>query len=161
MDYYFTSYFDSSIIPAATGNAPDLLAAMIAHLRATPEVVSAFGEDTTSAASTKFHADAARKAELPWAVYEEVGSDTMYMTGTASIETGKIQFAVIASAKKQARDLARLVAEALDEADLVFDDGQLMNLRAGPQFAVPIAAILPGSATGFSHVVVFDFMVQR
>jgi hypothetical protein len=38
---------------------PDLPAAMIGHLRNTPRVVRDFAEDTSAAATTKFHADAA------------------------------------------------------------------------------------------------------
>ncbi|SIN70111.1 hypothetical protein SAMN05444166_0235 [Singulisphaera sp. GP187] len=74
-------------------SAPDLPAAMIAWLRASPSVVAAFAENTASPTTTKFWADEARRGVgLPWAVYEETGSDLIYMTATESvapsIETG-------------------------------------------------------------------------
>lgn len=143
---------------------PDMPSAMIAWLRATPAVVAAFGEDASAHATTKFWADVTpSKVDLPWATYEETGSEFMYMTGDPppSIETGQLRFIVVTEAKKEARDLGRLLAETLNDAPLVFDDGLLMYLRAKAPFFVPIGNILPGASTGYSIVLVFDFMCQR
>lgn len=143
---------------------PDFPSAIIAHLRGTPAVVAAFGEDTSAHATTKFWADVTpTKVNLPWATYEETGSEFMYMTGTPppSIETGQLRFITVTEEKKEARDLGRLLAETLNDAPLVFDDGLLMYLRAKAPFFVPIGNILPGASTGYSIVLVFDFMVQR
>lgn len=164
MGYLSFGYTDLTLVSPPSGNAPDLLAAIIAHLRATPAVVAAFGEDTSAEVSTKFFADGAwHEAQLPWLVYEETGSDYMYMTGdnAPSIETGQLLFKCVSKYKKEARDLGRLVASTLNEAPLVFDDGLLMNLRAKTPFFTPASNIFPGSPTGFVCGLVFDFMVER
>ncbi|WP_406699229.1 hypothetical protein V5E97_10165 [Singulisphaera sp. Ch08] len=145
---------------------PDLPAAMIGHLRATPAVVTAFGENRAALATTKFWADSARRGViLPWAVYEETDSDITYMTTTGSvapsIETGQIRFKVVSDEKKMARDLGRLLAETLNDAPLVFDDGLLMNLRARTPFSVPIAHVCADHPTAYARVIVFDYMVNR
>ncbi|SIN70650.1 Protein of unknown function [Singulisphaera sp. GP187] len=147
-------------------SAPDLPAAMIAWLRASPSVVAAFAENTASPTTTKFWADEARRGVgLPWAVYEETGSDLIYMTVTESvapsIETGQIRFTVVSAEKKRTRDLGRLVAETLNDAPLVFDDGLLMNLRARTPFSVPIEHVSADHPAAYARVIVFDFMVNR
>lgn len=165
-DYLDSGYSDSGYfgLTVVAETYPDLPAAIIARLRVTPAVVAAFGEDTTTHATTKFWADVTpTKVDLPWATYEETGSEFMYMTGDPppAIETGQLRFIVVAEGKKEARDLSRLLAETLNDAPLVFDDGLLMNLRAKTPFFVPIGNILPGATTGYSIVLVFDFMCQR
>ena len=107
---------------------PDLPAAMIGWLRAQTTIVSAFAEDTSALATTKFWADAARQGvALPWAVYEEVEGDAAYMSATGGVttrlESGLIRFVVVAEGKQAARDLARLLTLALNDAPLAFADG--------------------------------------
>lgn len=145
---------------------PDLPAAMIGWLRASPGVVTAFAEDTNAPTTTKFWADAARPgAALPWAVYEELDGDVQSMTAArglaCSIETGTVRFTIVASGKKLARDLGRLVVKALDDAPLLFADGRLMYLRAQSTSFQPVANITPASPTAYARVVNFGFMVQR
>lgn len=145
---------------------PDLPAAIIGWLRANPTVVAAFAENTASPATTKFWADAARRGvALPWAVYEEASSDLLFMTVTGtvapSIETGQLRFKVVAAEKKQARDLGRLLAETLNDAPLVFDDGLLMNFRARSSFFVPVETCCADHPNAYARVILFDFMVNR
>lgn len=145
---------------------PDLPAAMIGWLRASPAVIAAFAENTAAPASTKFWADSARRGvALPWAVYKEPRSDILYMTVTGSavpsIETGEIRFKVVSAEKKEARDLGRLLAETLNDAPLEFSDGLLMHLRARTPFFVPVETIGPDHPTAYARVIVFDFMVNR
>jgi hypothetical protein len=166
MGYLSFGYFDLSRIAVASGTAPDLMAAVVARLRASPSVVAAFAENTASAATTKFWADAARQGVvLPWAVYEEIEGDIQYMTQAAgtsnTIETGAIRFVIVSAGKKAARDLGRLVSGTLDDAPLVFDDGILMYLRAKKPFFVPVADIAPENPTAYARVVVFEFMISR
>jgi len=145
---------------------PDLPAAMIGWLRASPSVVTAFAENTNALATTKFWADAARPGvALPWAVYEERDGEVQSMTAargmTCSIETGIVRFTIVAPAKKLARDLGRLVVKALDDAPLLFADGRLMYLRAQSASFQPVADIAPASPTAHARVIDFRFMVQR
>jgi hypothetical protein len=166
MGYLSFGYFELSNITVPSGPAPDLLAAVVARLRASPGVVAAFAENTASAATTKFWAEAARQGVvLPWAVYEEIDGDIQYMTQAAgvsnTIETGAVRFVIVAAGKKAARDLGRLVSSTLDDAPLVFDDGILMYLRAKKPYFVPAADIAPENPTAYARAVVFEFMVNR
>jgi hypothetical protein len=145
---------------------PDLPAAMIGHLRNTPRVVRDFAEDTTAAATTKFHADAARDGvSLPWAAYEERTADVQYMTRVngqpaATIETGTVTWTVVAEGKATCRELARLLSQTLNDAPLVFQSGTLMHLRShGPQ-SVPVGGLAPNSSNAYAFAVTFDTMVQ-
>lgn len=144
---------------------PDLPAAMIAWLRASPGVAAAFAENAAVPATTKFWADAARPGvTLPWAVYEELGADLQPMTAArgavCTIETGVVRFTIAAAGKKAARDLGRLIATTLDDAPLLFTDGRLMYLRAGStRFQHADAA--PACPAPYARIVDFEFMVQR
>ncbi len=145
---------------------PDLPAAMVGWLRAQPTVVAAFAEDTSSATTTKFWADAARQGvSLPWAVYEEVEGDLTYMTAaggiTSSLDSGKVRFLIVAEGKKTARDLGRMVTTVLNDAPLAFADGTLMLLRARKPFFVPVAKVAPHCPNAYARVIVFETMVQR
>lgn len=145
---------------------PDLPAAMIGWLRASPNVVAAFAENTASEATTKFWADSAKQGvQLPWAIYEEIEGDIQYMSEAAdvrnTIETGVVRFIVVSPGKKTARDLGRLLTKTLDDAPLLFADGILMYLRAKKPFFVPIADVVADSPTGYARVVIFEAMVNR
>jgi hypothetical protein len=166
--YFEPNYLDSGYFGIATvaETNPDLPSAIIAKLRATPAVVSAFGEDTSSTATTKFHADVAHKAELPWCVYEEIGEDPRPVSVDSEGLTnyfcqGRIAFTVVASGKKEARTLADLIASTLNDAPLTFDDGELLEFRTEANRARPDPDIGPGSPAMFQRVVVFLYMCQR
>jgi hypothetical protein len=139
---------------------------VLGWLRAQPTIVSAFAEDTSSIATTKFWGDEARQGvALPWAIYEEVEGDIMYMTSaggaTASIESGLLRFLVVAEGKKAARDLGRMLTRALNDAPLVFQDGVLMLLRARKPSFVPVGDLAPGVPNAYARLIVFETMVQR
>lgn len=166
MGIFSFGHFDLSLVTPPTGNAPDLPAAAIAWLRATPAVVSAFGEDTSAKATVKFHADKAwQGVRLPWATYVEIDGDVQYMTGaggvTNTIETGAVRFIVVSEDKKATRDLGRLLTQTLDDAPLVFDDGELMYLRAKKPFFVPVAEVTDNAPSAYALVIIFETVVNR
>lgn len=141
----------------------NLLDAMVAHMRASPSLVAAFGDTGTATTATdKFWPTPVRPdVQLPWAVYEDVGGPTQYMTGPASIESGAIRFVVVAAGKDKARSLARMLMSVLNDAPLQFMDGLLMYFRAsGSPTAVPITSVLPDCPNGYAYGVTFDTMVQ-
>lgn len=144
----------------------DLPAAMLARLRAMPTVVSAFGEDTSAASTTKFWADFAPAGTiLPWAVYEEIDGDVQYMTAvgahTASIETGQIRWTIVGEGRKAVRDLGRTLSTVLNDAPLVFADGQLVEIRARKPFFAPVGDIAPGTPHVVARVLIFEYMLSR
>ena len=140
--------------------------AMVGRLRSMPSVVAAFGEDTSALATTKFWADFAEAGvQLPWAVYEELDGDVMYMTPAAgrvaSIESGQIRWTIAGEGRKAVRDLGKLIVTVLNDAPLLFTDGQLMDLRARKPFFVPAANFAPNVPHAAVRVLVFDYMLSR
>jgi hypothetical protein len=145
---------------------PDLPAAMIAWLRASPNVVAAFSENTASPATTKFWADEARQGTLlPWAVYEEIDGDIQYMTTAGgvrnTIEAGVVRFIVVGEGKKATRDLGRLLTRTLDDAPLLFADGNLMYLRAKKPSFVSVKDVIGDIPNAYARMVIFETMVNR
>lgn len=143
-----------------------LAEAMIGRLRAMPTIISAFGENTNTRATTKFWADVAESGvNLPWAVYEEIEGDIQHMTAVAgrvsSIETGQVRWVVVAEGRKAARDLGRMLINVLNDAPLAFSDGQLMEFRARKPFFAPVGDLAPGAPRAAARVVVFDYMLSR
>jgi len=142
---------------------PDLPAAMVGWLRSSPGVVSAVGEHV---GALKIWAEAApRGVELPWVVYQERDAELQYMTQTAGLvsvlESGTIRLFVVAAGKKQARDLARTIRRALDDAPLLFADGQLMHLRGRESHFASARDIAPDHPTAHAATIDFAFMVSR
>lgn len=142
----------------------NLLDAMIGHIRATPALVTEFGDNPATLETDKFWAMPVRpNVQLPWAGYADVGGNVTYMTGEdrASIEESNIQFVVVADGKDRAYDLAKLLANTLFDPTLVFDDGKLMYFRPGSPSAIPITSILPDCPNGYAYGVTFSTMVSR
>jgi hypothetical protein len=141
----------------------NLLDAMLGHMRATPALVAAFGDDPSALETDKFWAMPVRKCQLPWAGYVDVNGNVTWMTGEArvSIEESAIQFVVVADGKDKALELVRLLADTLTDPPLVFDDGKLMYFRPGSPSAIPITSILPECPNGYAYGVTFSTMTQR
>lgn len=139
-------------------NLPD---AMIAHMRATPALVAAFGDVPAVLATDKFWPVPVRTGvDLPWAVYEDGGGDVQYTTGEAGIETSAIRFVVVADGKDAALALVRLLAATLTDPPLVFDDGLLMYFRPGSPSVVPIGTLAPECPNAYAYGVTFSTMTQ-
>lgn len=141
----------------------NLLDAMLGHMRGSPGLVAAFGDTGTAVPATdKFWPAPVRDGvSLPWAVYQDVGGNTTYTTGPASIEEGAIRFIVAADGKDTANRLAKLLVKTLNDAPLIFMDGLLMYFRAaGPPTAVPISEVLPNCPNGYAYGVTISTMVQ-
>ncbi len=139
---------------------------MLARIRATPTLVVAFAENVAAASTTKFWADFAPSGvDLPWAVYEEPDGDVMYMTAAgghvSSIESGVIRWVIVGEGRKATRDLGRMLTNTLNDAPLVFADGQLMDFRARKPSFAPVGDIAPGSPNAVARVLVFDYMLSR
>lgn len=141
----------------------NLLDAMLGHIRGSPGLVAAFGDEGPSVpAKDKFWAAPVRDGvELPWAVYQDVGGNATFTTGPASIEEGSIRFVVTADGKDTANRLAKLLVKTLNDAPLVFMDGLLMYFRAtAPPTSVLISEVLPNCPNGYAYGVTFSVMTQ-
>lgn len=138
----------------------NLLDAMVGWLRSTPAVVAAFGDDPSSLETDKFGPIPLRKADLPWAAYADVGGEVQYMTSNDTIETGGLQFVVVANGKDIAESLVRLLVKTLNDAPLVFMSGRLMYLRAGSPSAVPVGDLAPNCPNAYAYAVTMNSMVQ-
>lgn len=167
---YFTSIFIRPlIVPGSDGGTPDLMAAVVAKLRGTAEVTLALGEVLSDPKTIKIHADdMAFRCDLPWLTYGEPESEDSYMSPGADgskvrIEEGTFVITVSAAGKRQARAIGDLVYAALNDADLTFDDGRLMYLRARkPSFApASTDGASVSNVAAYRRVIAFDFMIQR
>lgn len=140
---------------------PNLLDAMLGHMRGSPGLGAAFGDTGTAVTATdKFAPFPVRNADIPWAGYVDAGSDVQYTTGTATIETSNIQFIVVAAGKDIAESLVRLLVKTLNDAPLIFMSGRLMYLRAGSPSAIPIGDLAPNCPNAYAYGVTFQAMTQ-
>lgn len=139
--------------------------AAIEQLRATAAVTQAFGDtfDTSTQTGTpKFFGDWAAEVAEPYAVVQEIGETYDYQTPTAGnyrsyIATGRLQVAIYAPGRQQARDLGVQLAFSLNDAALAWPGSNLMYLRMAQASFVPLPHSAPGSPTQFVRVIVFDY----
>jgi hypothetical protein len=79
----------------------------------------------------------------------------------ASIESGMIRWTIVGEGRKAVRDLGHLLATVLNDAPLVFADGQLMTIRSRKPFFAPVGDIAPGTPHAVARVLVFEYMLSR
>lgn len=139
----------------------DLPAAMVGYLRSQPSVVSAFGDDTSSLATKKFWGDAVRPGvNLPWAVYDEPDSQTMWMTEANGVKPflrdATIRFLIVGEGKSNVRSLADMLTKTLNDAPLQWTGGALLNFREKQASFVPVGDLAPNATDAYARVVLFD-----
>jgi hypothetical protein len=143
--------------------AADFMAAVIGVLNADPDVVAAFNSSSTH---PKFQSIQNFKANLPFARLLEVASDDMFQSGPTSavlyyFERGILQVDVFDVSERSARANGRLIARALNDAELSFDDGGNLELRQSRRFFVPEPdSGTAGTAVVFHYIVEFTYMNQ-
>lgn len=145
--------FAPTLFPRPSGSGPvvvpvGLVGAIVAHLEATPALVTAFGQDD---ASDRFFADSAPAGcPLPYLLALDPAGETPSWESEdeegapSSTDEGEVQVSVFAASKAQAIALRRLVEAALDDAPLDPGDGYLMYFRRGHR----IGQLDPGGAEG-------------
>ncbi len=151
--------------------APDLLAASVNYLRATPVVAVAFGD--TSVVS-KFWTDYAAwnsqtlEPSYPYLIFQEPQESETYESqsesedGGSSLSDGFVDFDVLAPSKTSCRELADLVAKTLNDAPLVFDDGGLVYFRhMSKTFPLQTTIGIDGQATVFKRTIRFRFLIEH
>jgi hypothetical protein len=148
--------------------AYDLMDAVVAQLRATPAVVTALAEDTSSPSTTKIWADDLATAEpsLPWLTYQETSENLSpeSVGPDAAIDyigSGQFLLTLCTADKLECRQTAYLIVAALNDVPLVFSDGQLLELRHTNPSAPTVPAIGPHSATIYQRVLSFEYIVVR
>lgn len=152
--YFAPTYFPPAYFAQAGGEAiaPEydtLLAAALATLKAA----------LVSGSLTGIYDQIPRTLALPYATIAEVGNSRQYTdTSGGYVDSGMIQVTVFAPGKKAARDLADLVADALNDADLVFGEGTLMLLRQGSRIAAIEPDVAPGGGPVRSETRTFEYM---
>jgi hypothetical protein len=143
---------------------PDFPAAVIAALQQNGACAQAFGD---SAQSPKFHGvQAATGVQLPYARVLELPADEQFESADGAgvvhyYEAGELQLDVFAASESSARSLGKLAAAALNDAPLLFADGQLLELRQSRAFFAPEPDAGPGAAVVYHRVVLFRYRVQR
>ena len=146
---------------------PDLLAACVAYLEATPAVTSAFGHTGQTTQFTKFWTDYAGGTDMPYLVFAEPQQSELYETpgqndSGSEVWDGYIDANIYAVDKAQARQLGLLVTETLDDAPLVFSDAELIYFRCMSRAFDPDYGIGPDdTATAYKRILRFRFMSER
>ena len=102
---------------------------------------------------------------LPYVVIQEPGESRTYFTGggfggSTFIADGTLAVEGYSASRDGARTLAKAIAEALNDADLTWTDGRMMNLRAMSTAFTPIADVGTGSPTAFASVLTLAFTYQ-
>ncbi|MDR3632622.1 MAG: hypothetical protein P4L84_02230 [Isosphaeraceae bacterium] len=155
---------------SVTGLPPDLPAAVIAWLRLSPAIVTAFGETlTTTPPVYKLFGDwNSTKSPMPYLVYQELfeGPGNYQSPNSRGVvygfPTGQFQISIFAAGKRQGRVLAEMVAASLNDAPLTFADGVLLELRLDSMHAIPEGDIGPGGVvTAYHFALTFLYRVQR
>lgn len=145
----------------------DLYSAVISQLRASPTLISTIGENTSVRGSTKIWMDFAEgKPSAPWIVIVELGESTEFMSadyrGTINyLCDGRFQVSCYATGRRQARSIASQVVSSLNDADLTFNDGLLMELRHSSFSAQVEHEVAPGFQAIYHQIVEFHYKVQR
>lgn len=143
---------------------PDFAAAVIAALEQNGACAAAFGD---TPASPRFHGvQAATAVPVPYARVLELPAGATFESADGAglvhyYEAGELQLDVFAASESSARSLGKLAAAALNDAPLVFADGQLLELRQARAFFVPEPEAGPGLALVYHRVLLFQYRLQR
>lgn len=143
--------------------AADLIAAVVAQLQNNSPCATAFGD---SPSTPKFQSIQAFKAVLPYVRVLELPTSDMFQSAGQDgspnyFEHGQLQVDVFATGESSARSLGKLVAAALNDAPLTFDDGKLLELRITSSFFAPEPDPGPGTAIVYHRVLTFLYAIQR
>lgn len=130
---------------------------------------AAFGDTwdpETGSGTMKFFADwAAPGAAEPYAVVQEIGESYEFMTARVGgersyIATGRLQVAIYAPGRQQARDLGVSLCLALNDAPLSWPGDRLMYLRMAQASFVPMPQVGPGTPSQFVRLLIFDYQLS-
>jgi hypothetical protein len=144
---------------------PTVVGAALARLRDTVAGVAAdFGD---SDATPKFWADRAPpSAAPPYARVSLVGETDSFESADGDntahcYSDGRLQLSVFAGGRSQAAALSRLAAACLQDADLAFADGVLMEFRLAESRSVPEPAPAPGEPAIYHRALTFHYKIMR
>ncbi len=155
---------------------------MCQYLRANADAVDAFGDTWDSSLTipqndsagnvSKFWSDyASQQPDDPYLVFQEIGETYSYMTRVNGVKSftasGQAICRIYQRNRNAARQLGILVADALNDADIVPLEWpafkglcQLMQLRMGQASFQPLPDIAPGLPSVFNRVLVFQYDYQ-
>jgi hypothetical protein len=145
----------------------DLAQAVLAQLRATPAVATAFGDTwnpVTETGTPKFFFDWAGQPDEPYLTaieaFESYEFNTRTPTGAVSfIATGQLQVLLYASNRQTARALGVLVSLALNDQTTAIDwaNAQVMNFRINRAEFASITVTGPNVPIAFNRILTFDY----
>ncbi len=150
--------------------APDILAASVVFLRANGVISTAFGDGSTT---SKFWTDYAAltastfQPDYPYLVFQEPQESETYESQSqtdngSSLSDGIVDFDVMAPSKTSCRQLAILVAKALNDAPLEFEDGGLVYFRhVSKTFPLLTSIGIDGQATVYKRTTRFRFLIEH
>ncbi len=146
----------------------DLSQAVLAQLRATPAVKTAFGDTwnpTTNTGTPKFFFDWAGQPDEPYLTaieaFESYEFNTRTPTGSVSyIATGQLQVLLYDSDRQVARSLGVLVFLALNDQTTAISwaNAQLMNFRINRAEFASVTVTGPNVPIAFNRILTFDYM---
>ena len=151
----------ATLLPATPEMAEgDVMAVVVAALKANAAVVAAFG------GTGKFGADAANfTATLPYGVYSETDETYQRVLGGVSIGHGTFELGVFDSTKQGARqklDLVRRAINAIPEQVIASSYDRLFYIRAQDNSGRTIDQPAPGSGvTEYGRAMKFTYKVTR
>jgi hypothetical protein len=147
---------------------PDLIAAIVAWLRANSAVVSALGENQSLPNMTKIWSDRPEgQPDLPYLVILEPDAESrthqsIDWSGTIfAMCRSHVRMHFATSGKTQARSLMKLIASSLDDAPLSFSDGTLLYLRSEDSYAPNYNELPPLAPNAYERVLPFLYVVER
>jgi hypothetical protein len=126
----------------------DLLEAIVARLLGDVDVSGVVG--------SKVYSDFARGPVPPYLLIVDVSDKSEYESidnadEITTLNRLMIQVSCFHTGKKTCKDMAKFVAAALNDAPLVFEDGDLLYLRLDSNKAIPEPTPGPGTATSIYH----------
>lgn len=142
----------------------DLVDAVEQALRAS-ECAGLFGDTWDQLNQTgirKFFADYADSADFPYLVIGEVGESYEYMThgpgnNRPYLAHGTLAVNVMATGRRDARELGYAVGRALNDAHLHYIDQRHMSLRLASAQFIPSPLSGPGTPTVFVRMLTFSY----
>lgn len=143
---------------------PDLIAAIITRLRATPAIVTGFGD---GASTPKFFADEAQgQPALPYMRIEELGESESGQTadggGIVYFDSrGQVRLDVYGIGKQTTRQLQRSLISALTDAALTNSDAAVLYFRPAIPIMPPVPDIAPDGPQCYRASVTFDYILDR
>ena len=157
--------------PVSVATAPDLVAAVVALLRAADggALATAFGD---SSGTPKFWSDHVMASpDLPWLQIVERDSEEgqeMHGWGPTPAEqapvdypAGRLDLAVYAATKAEARTLRRAVVTALNDAPLLNDDCTVLAFRIASAVAPPVPETSVGVPKAYRAVASFGYITAH